>query len=445
MKYYRYLRFLAMVLLGSGCEPPGVPMASDAGQGSDAGPGRDCYDEESCGFEFWKDCGDKPICECGPACAGKPVQITVGSDHSCLRYDTGGVLCWGMLRGVESDPSAYRADDGVYITPPEPRRPAIAPPTGISDALSIASGDFHTCVLRKDRTVWCWGRNNHGQLGLDYSHDELYGYERVEHKLPAPVPELDNVTAICAGNGSTGGAQNNDRGFGVAGGIFWGEPGSSIGCGAGDGFGCLIKPDHTLLCWGENRDGQLGDGTGDVRHRTGYSIPPEVLNEVVSVDGGFGHACALRMNGELWCWGSNRGGELGNGSVTETLEPPRKVPGLGLVVDFSVDSHMTCAVVLGGQLYCWGGDWTNLMGTNDPFAAVPAPLAIKGEEHTRAIAVGNYHGCLIRENDEVACWGGDDSGATGPHPMHVQQSGQRQVIEELPRPPRPAVAAASAP
>jgi hypothetical protein len=402
-----------LAVLGLGCDSGLWPEESD----HDASP--------VSRYQFWKDCGDKPVCECGPACAGKPVQITTGMTHSCLRYDTGGVLCWGALRGVETDPSAYIWNNGSWISPNETRRPAARSPEGIDDAIAIASGHFHVCALRKDHTLWCWGRNNRGQLGLD---DEI---QDQEHKLPVQVPGLDNVTAVCAGNGGTNGSQANDRSFALAGRIYWGQPGSAIACGEGNSFACYITPARTLLCWGENTSGQLGDGTGDHANYTGYAIPAEVLSDVVKVDGAHQHACALRQNGELWCWGRNFSGALGLGAVTDGIEPPRRVIGLGPVIDFSTAGNESCAIEEGGQLYCWGGDRNNLLGADGD---TPTPQPIAGEAHTRAVSLSVNHGCLIRENDEVACWGDSSDGATAPYaPME-----DLQTIKELPRPGVPA-------
>jgi alpha-tubulin suppressor-like RCC1 family protein len=149
----------------------------------------------------------------------------------------------------------------------------------------IAAGGGHTCGIRTDGTLWCWGDNDSGELGIG-NHT---GQDRPRQ-----------ITTPAAG----GWASINATG------IY---------------FTCVTRTGGTLWCWGWNISNQLGIG-GD----TDQELPQQVITPAeggwASVTAGFDHACAARADGTLWCWGYNDNGELGIGNYTGQ-DRPRQVTG----------------------------------------------------------------------------------------------------------------------
>jgi alpha-tubulin suppressor-like RCC1 family protein len=135
------------------------------------------------------------------------VAISVGTFHACAVRAAGSVVCWG--RNYEHELGTNLADD---VSP--------SPVTveGVSHAVSLASGEQHTCAVDSDGTVWCWGGNTSGELGSG-THSES--------ALASPVHGLEAAESVSAGTGST----------------------------------CALLRDHTVRCWGRNTFGALGNGT----------------------------------------------------------------------------------------------------------------------------------------------------------------------------------------
>ena len=134
--------------------------------------------------------------------------------------------------------------------------------------VEIAGGYEHVCARKSDGTVWCWGRNTHGQVGDGST---------IDRTRPTQVSGLTNAVSIASGYHS-----------------------------------CVQKGDGTTWCWGYNGGGSLGDGT-----TTNRSVPVRVQNDTgfVEVDVSGTGTCARKANGRLWCWGNNSAGEVGDGKV----------------------------------------------------------------------------------------------------------------------------------
>ena len=148
--------------------------------------------------------------------------------------------------------------------------------SNLNDATAITAGHAHTCALKADHTVACWGYNISGQLGN--------GNTGTDSNVPVPVSNLNDATAVTAGGYHT----------------------------------CALKADQTVACWGENLNGQLGDGTA-----TDSNVPMPVsnLDDAAGVTGGTRHTCALKADHTVACWGLNNYGRLGNGGTTNSSVP----------------------------------------------------------------------------------------------------------------------------
>jgi alpha-tubulin suppressor-like RCC1 family protein len=239
----------------------------------------------------------------------------------------------------------------------------------------VALGDDHQCAVQLDGTLWCWGGNYFGQLGLGFGGSTT----------PALVPA--QVTSI----GS-----------------------SVVEVAAGQAFTCARKQDGTVWCWGYGFDGELGTGTG--LNETNPQPVAALGNGVRAVSAAGSNACALKTDGSVWCWGDGSDGALA----------PVQVPNLGnSVVQISTNAGYTCAVKADGTLWCWGlngygqlGDGTTNPETN------PVQVAALGNSVAQ-VAAGEQDVCALKNDGTVWCWGfnfyGENGdGTTGQHNSPVQ-------------------------
>lgn len=338
---------------------------------------------------------DGGIADAGPELPLRgPVDFSTMYGHTCALRD-GGVKCWGWNKGGALGAPGL----GEYSASPVTVQ-------GLNDVIEITTGGSHSCALRSDRTVACWGLNDWGQLGQGASGP-------AESDVPLPVPGLTNVRSVAAAFNYT----------------------------------CAIKDDRSVVCWGRNEPGALGLDAGarldepvalpDVANaellagnayeacvvhsdRTvtcwGYTQKPHLIpgaTNVVSVVVGFGHVCALRADRTVACWGSNDYGQLGPGAPSSSAQA-RTVTGLDDVVAIGAGYYHTCAVRSGGDVVCWGRNQYGSLGSaidaSAPFSAVPVPVAI-----TDALVVsGGYRfACARRVGDKVSCWGDNNIGQLG--------------------------------
>src|SRR5689334_3998245 len=129
---------------------------------------------------------------------------------------------------------------------------------------------------------------------------------------------------------------------------------------AGWNHACALLDDGTVQCWGDNIWGQLGDGTFTTRIAP---VAVSNLNSVVSIAVGRQHSCAiLGSQGTVRCWGRNDGGQLGNGTSSQSINQPVFVTGLANVVALTAGDLHTCAVRVDGTVWCWGDNLEGQLG-----------------------------------------------------------------------------------
>jgi alpha-tubulin suppressor-like RCC1 family protein len=176
---------------------------------------------------------------------------------------------------------------------------------------------------------------------------------------------------------------------------------------AGATHACAVTSAGGVKCWGANDSGQLGDGTTNPRSTASFATGLE--SGVQAVSAGYYHTCALTNAGAVLCWGYNGEGELGDGT-TQTHFVPTPVSGLESGVKaISTGGRGTCALTTSGAVFCWGANTWG--GVGDGVATTtPRTLATQVYGLTSgvtAIASGEHHSCALTDQGVILCWGDD--------------------------------------
>jgi len=350
------------------------------------------------------------------------VAVSAASEYTCAILDNGDLKCWGR------DNYGQLGDGGSNTNTNAPSSTAIDLGTGRT-AVSVSTGTYHTCAILDNGELMCWGKGQYGQLGDGGSNSNL---------------NAPSSTAIDLGTGRT-----------------------AIAVSAGDSHTCAILDNGDLKCWGRDYHGQLGDGgtNTDTNAPSSTAIDLGTGRTAVAVDAGYQHTCAILDNGDLKCWGDDYEGQLGDGgSNTNTNAPSstaidlgtgrtmsvseRDLDGDGILNIFDADpfnssansspvwnipgfqegsiytnmtlsagSHYTCAILDNGDLKCWGYDYHGQLGdggsNNDTNAPSSTAIDLGTGRTAVAVAAGEYHTCAILDNGDLKCWGYDGYGQLG--------------------------------
>jgi formylglycine-generating enzyme required for sulfatase activity len=303
--------------------------------------------------------------------------IAAGTDHTCVLRAGGSVACWGVDDNGELGSGTVTGGYSKQLL-----RVALEAP-----ARSVAAGRRHNCAVVGDGDVRCWGLNDFGQLGDGTTTNA---------NSPAKVPNLSDATAVTAGRSHT----------------------------------CALRRDGNVACWGLNALGQLGNGT-----RTNAPVPVDVLDvagRATAISAAGSHSCLLAKDGRVSCWGSNAGGQLGDGTDVDS-DVPVTVRNLADVTaiaaggtwpnpfpeDLRYTEEFTCALLSDGSVRCWGGNASGQLGDGTQRAS-PLPVAVKGvpiagDEDSRAVGIsaGRRAACALLRDGSILCWGDNEHGELG--------------------------------
>ena len=302
------------------------------------------------------------------------VAVAAGGSHTCALLFTGNVFCWGANSSRQLG-NGQSGTEKVSLSP--------TPVSDIRDAVIIAAGASHTCVIHRDGSVSCWGANEYGQLGNGTS---------VPSAVPVKVEGIIDAAAITAGGQHT----------------------------------CALHEDSSVSCWGNNESGQLGNGMSDVE-LISSGVPTKVLNisDAIAVSAGGNHTCAAHQDNTVSCWGSVEGGQLGYISQSITDDNFRAVPQKLRVVSDAIDiaaggmdarvyeGGYTCALHLDGTISCWGNNEEGQLGHDNSYRTSTMPVSVEGIGDATAVAAGFLHSCAVHEGGRISCWGDNESGQLG--------------------------------
>ena len=184
---------------------------------------------------------------------------------------------------------------------------------------------------------------------------------------------------------------------------------TAIDIGVGGNHACAIKDDNTVACWGYNSNGQLGIGNTDDKHTP---VNVENISNVIDIKGGESHTCALKDDGTVSCWGWNAYGQLGD-NTTIIKYTPINVTGLSGVIGIAVGRVHSCALRDNGTVSCWGYNAQGQIGDGTADIDRLLPVNVIGLSNIVSVASGYYHTCALRDDGTVSCWGGNGYGQLG--------------------------------
>lgn len=341
-----------------------------------------------------------------------PVQaISAGAFFTCALLGDSRVKCWGdnnhgqlglgdaLVRGDEP------GEMGASL-------PAVDLGAG-QKAIAIAAGALHACAVLEGGGVKCWGYNHYGQLGIGTT--ESMGDEPGEMGISLPYVDL-------------------------------GAGQKAVDVAAGGGHSCALLEDGAVKCWGYAAYGQIGLGSeedrGDEPGEMGNWLPPVDLGpgeKAVAISARGVHTCALLESGAMKCWGANAHGQLGTGDVQDRGDEPGEMGDslAALVVDsgkpaIAVTScpYMTCGLLLGGGVKCWGQNHRGQLGRGNTETWGDEPdemvfdlsfVSLGPGQSAVAIAAGfsgfsatgGAHVCAVLASGGLKCWGANDVGQLG--------------------------------
>lgn len=173
-------------------------------------------------------------------------------------------------------------------------------------------------------------------------------------------------------------------------------------------FSCASLAEGTVACWGDNEHGQLGNGT------TKKALVPVVvtaLHTATDVTAGFDHACALLKDGSISCWGRNDRGQLGNATqIASSIPVP--VKGIATAIALTTGQGHTCALLRVGTVRCWGSNGLGELGVGTNTDAL-VPVDVTDLRSVTAIGLGNGFSCAVLADGRVKCWGENNIGQLG--------------------------------
>jgi alpha-tubulin suppressor-like RCC1 family protein len=328
----------------------------------------------------------------------------------------------------------------------EAARPDDAP-AGPTAPAHIASGDFHSCALRGDGTVRCWGRNKEGQLGDGTTENRstpvavagVSGAKQLALGANSSCALLRDHTVTCWGAGKAWGdgavrtAQPPTAVRGVSdvtqidsGGLLicavlangrvtcWGTEGEpvptagAVEVSAAEAHACARVQATSIghvQCWGDSPWSGVG----------GPSLATPDVVGATQITTGDSMACALLglvSTGPVVCWGRNDQGELGREPDNDWHPKPLGVPGLNQVTRVTAGEAHVCAIVNGGSVICWGSNGDGELGRGT-LGEPQRPGPVPGLSGIVDLALGADHACALARDHSIACWGSNAVGQLG--------------------------------
>ena len=238
---------------------------------------------------------------------------------------------------------------------------------------SVALGSDHSCGLTVAGAAYCWGGN--------FATGALGDGTTTRRVRPVAVIGGRTFASLAASVNST----------------------------------CGLEPSGTVFCWGDNTDGQLGNGTVG-----GFVTAPTLAAgglQFNALSMGGSHVCGLTAGGAAYCWGNNRRGQLGDETFSDRLTPVAVVGGLTFRA-ISASSEVTCGITTANELFCWGQSAFWGGGPDLTSAPVATPVRVANGMTFASVSKGGFHVCGVATSGDGYCWGSGNNGQLGTGTLH---------------------------
>jgi alpha-tubulin suppressor-like RCC1 family protein len=182
----------------------------------------------------------------------------------------------------------------------------------------------------------------------------------------------------------------------------------------GDQHACALTTGGAVLCWGSDDFGQLGDGLVEDEPQHQPVAVSGLSSGVAAIAAGTNETCAVTAAGGVLCWGENAQGALGDGSAMDSAVPVA-VSGLSSgVAAVGVGTSYACALTTGGAVLCWGDNTYGQLGIGSTLSNSAVPVAVSGlSSGVAAISTAPAHACALTTAGAILCWGNNDVGQLG--------------------------------
>jgi alpha-tubulin suppressor-like RCC1 family protein len=284
------------------------------------------------------------------------IMVSLGGAHMVAQKIDGTVVAWGSNdHGQLGDGSNTNRFTPVLLP-------------GLTNVIAVSAGDSHTLALKSDGTVWSWGRNPFGQLGNGST---------TTTNAPAQVPNLSGIVAIAGGY---------DHSY-------------------------ALRADGRIFAWGDNTYSQLGDGSGASLRLTPVQV--QGVTDAVAIASGDFHGLALRADGSVVAWGWNAAGQVGDGTSSPRNQAVSTgLTGIARIAAGGWHSMAISTVATGGGVSVWGRNNTGQLG-NGSNGNIASPITIAALAGSLTVDGGYGHALSVNADNSVSAWGLNDNGNLG--------------------------------
>ena len=336
-------------------------------------------------------------------------SIAAGLYHNLALTTDGTVMSWG------DDAKGQLGDDTNFAFKTSP-----VFVTGLTNVVAVAAGYEHSLALLDNGTVYAWGSDTEGQLGngaplvnqaLKVQTQIAGGVIAIAANGTYSLALTSSGQIISWGSDDYGqlgnGGTNTDN---PSTGTVTGAQNNNVAIVAGTHHALSLQADGTMLTWGDNNAGQLGVGAATPQQTAPVQITS--LQNIIALSAGFEHSLALKSDGTLLAWGRDLEGQLGDSTALAQQSTPIAVQGSSGITGIASGIYHNVALKADGTLLSWGDNGQKQLG-NASTVTQPIPVSVGSASGIVAVSAGSYHSVALKSDGTLLAWGWNAAGQLG--------------------------------